>query len=302
VFILTAPTGIYRGQGAAQPQRVAGRRVILNGGLFVRSRGNFLFTYGSDSVAMYVSTNQGRSWKKVKLPKRVDTGFGDRVADFVTPRLAFFVDSRSRIWRTRNAGKSWAQILSAGGQVDGISMTDASNGYLQLSGNFGTAHQGQFGFTLRTSDGGRTWRPQSIARGVLRDAIATSAQQGYALIEDNHLFVTNTGGDAGTPTTISLRTKVKKLTPKAFKKAKGHVTVTGTIPGAVGGEQVVVSRRYLGAGEFQWSHQVVTAGANGGSFTTSWRIGRSAVFVAKWAGDSGRRGAGSVPLVISVKR
>jgi len=67
----------------------------------------------------------------------------------------------------------------------------------------------------------------------------------------------------------------------------------------VGGEQIVVARRDLKG--TRWSQQVVTAGANGGSFTTSWKISRTSVFVAQWAGDSGRRGAGSVPLVVSVK-
>jgi hypothetical protein len=61
-----------------------------------------------------------------------------------------------------------------------------------------------------------------------------------------------------------------------------------------------VARRDLSGS--RWSQQIVTAGANGGSFTTSWTIRRSSVFVAQWAGDSGRRGAGSVPLAISVKR
>jgi hypothetical protein len=76
--------------------------------------------------------------------------------------------------------------------------------------------------------------------------------------------------------------------------------VSGTLPGAVGGEQIVVSRRELGGAN--WEQQVVTAGANGGNFTTSWRMRRSTVFVAQWAGDSGRRGAGSTPLAISVQR
>ena len=51
-----------------------------------------------------------------------------------------------------------------------------------------------------------------------------------------------------------------------------------------------------------WSHQTVTAGANGGSFTTSWKVTRSSVFVAQWAGDSGRRGAGSASLFVTVKK
>lgn len=46
--------------------------------------------------------------------------------------------------------------------------------------------------------------------------------------------------------------------------------------------------------------QLVTAGANGGSFTASWNITRSSLLVAQWAGDSGRRGEGSAPVTVKV--
>ena len=134
----------------------------------------------------------------------------------------------------------------------------------------------------------------------MADAIATGPQRAYALVGGNHFFFTASGGDAGSATTLALRTTKRSFTKKAFKKARGRVTVTGTLPGAVVGEQIVVSRRDLRG--THWTQQIVTAGANGGSFTTSWRIKGSSVFVAQWAGDSGRRGAGSVPLAISVQR
>jgi hypothetical protein len=76
------------------------------------------------------------------------------------------------------------------------------------------------------------------------------------------------------------------------------VTVNGTLAGAVGGEEIVVSRRDAAGGA--WQHQEVVAGANGGSFTTTWRLSRSSVFVAQWAGDSGRPGLGSKVLSVGV--
>jgi hypothetical protein len=45
---------------------------------------------------------------------------------------------------------------------------------------------------------------------------------------------------------------------------------------------------------------VTTAGANGGSFSARFRIRSSEVFVAQWAGDSGRAGAGSQVLTVKV--
>jgi hypothetical protein len=76
------------------------------------------------------------------------------------------------------------------------------------------------------------------------------------------------------------------------------VRVTGTLAGASGGETIFVSRRDLAGG--RWQQQTVIAGANGGSFATSWRITASSVFVAQWDGDSGRLGQGSRPLKILV--
>jgi hypothetical protein len=134
----------------------------------------------------------------------------------------------------------------------------------------------------------------------MSDALTTAPLRGYALVGGNHFFFTASGGDAGNPTSLRLRTTKNRFTKKQLKKAHGRVTVSGTLPGAVGGEQIVVARRDLTGSH--WSQQIVTAGANGGSFTTSWTIRRSSVFVTQWAGDSGRRGAGSVPLAISVKR
>jgi len=49
-------------------------------------------------------------------------------------------------------------------------------------------------------------------------------------------------------------------------------------------------------GSNRWVEQVVTAGANGGRFTASFRVKGRATFVARWAGDSGRQGAGSIAL------
>jgi hypothetical protein len=50
-----------------------------------------------------------------------------------------------------------------------------------------------------------------------------------------------------------------------------------------------------------WRHQTVTAGANGGRFTTTWHIGASSVFVAQWTGDSGRSRLGSTVLRANVR-
>ena len=61
---------------------------------------------------------------------------------------------------------------------------------------------------------------------------------------------------------------------------------------------MVAARRTAGSA---WTSRTVTAGANGGSFSATFTIKGSAVFVAQWAGDSGRAGVGSKPLLVRVR-
>ena len=302
VVLVAGPKGIRRGEGAAQPQPVGNstmRRSALN---VIVSHPGLLVAYAEFGSRVFLSVDQGKTWKTIKLPKHVRLGGQGRLADFVSRNVGFAVDSDGRVLKTVNGGKKWVEMVGVGSDgIKSISMSDANNGLIPVDSSAHVSPGPQTASVLRTSDGGRTWRPQAIARGTMTDGVAAGPLQAYSLIEGNHLFFTASGGDAGTPTTISLRTPTKAFSKKTYKKAKGRlrVTVSGTIPGAVGGEQVIVSARSSGR---TWLRQTVTAGANGGSFTTSWRITRSTVFVAQWAGDSGRRGAGSVPLKVSVKR
>ena len=83
------------------------------------------------------------------------------------------------------------------------------------------------------------------------------------------------------------------------RRSKKKVTITGALKGAQGGEQIVVSARAKGS--TRWVQQVVTAGANGGRFTTAFTLPKGGQVVAEWAGDSGRRGAGSSVLNVTRK-
>ena len=163
---------------------------------------------------------------------------------------------------------------------------------------------------LRTTDSGRHWRPQRIASGDFpgtEGVISPSASRSYALTSTpaagsgvfRSLFTTSTGGDAGSASSLTLTTNRKRLTRAQFRRANRRITVSGALRGAQGGEAIVVSAR--SAGSTRWTETVVTAGANGGRFTESFRVSGSAEFVARWAGDSGRQGAGSTVLKVTVR-
>jgi hypothetical protein len=113
------------------------------------------------------------------------------------------------------------------------------------------------------------------------------------------LFFTASGGDAGSPSLLTLKALPKSFTRATLRKAKGKVTISGKLAGAVGGERVTVSARAITGTD--WTSRTVTAGANGGSFSATFTIKHAAVFVGQWAGDSGRAGVGSKPLLVRVR-
>jgi hypothetical protein len=227
---------------------------------------------------------------------------------FVNAASGVLLDAQGRLWRTSNAGRSWSEVLATGtSDVTSLAFGDASHGFLTVS-SFG--NDASNAYVLRTSDGGTTWHPQLIAAGHVspRGLAVEGANNAFALVEgpelqgkpDNRLlFFTNSGGDAGAPSTLTITTKTLRLTKKKLARLHHTISVDGVLAGAQGGEQIVVSRRSLSGGA--WQHQVVIAGVNGGSFTTTWHLTRSSVFVAQWAGDSGRASVGSKVLRVGVR-
>lgn len=311
--ILVGPRGIRVGSGGGAFTAVGNKSLRKAPLTSIAVTGPVAVVFTSGEGTMYLSSDSGSNWKPVTLPVRKTKKVGKKVIKYLkavghedgvafpSEKVGFVVDSSNQLLKTTNGGKTWVDMTGTGtSDVNVVTMASPTAGFMTI-GSFGFQAPGpnSDAFVLRTSDGGKTWRPQAIARGSLLGVLAASDTQGYALLADNRLFFTAAGGDNGQPSGLTLKPSVRSFTQKSLKKAKGKVTITGTLASAVGGEQVVVSRRdVLGSG---WSHQVVTVGANGGGFTTSWKIKRSSVFVAQWAGDSGRRGEGSAPLTVTVK-
>lgn len=311
--ILVGPRGVRVAAAGGQFNAAGGKALRKAPLTDITTSGSVVVAFSPGYGLMYMSSNGGSSWKQIALPVERTKKVGKKVVKilrrvggpndvaFSSSSVGFVIDSSKRLFRTANGGRTWTELTGVGTDaVQSISMGSGSEGFMSI-GSFATEPAGPSydAFVLRTSDGGKTWRPQAIARGTILGVLAPSSTQGFALMADDHLFFTTTGGDVGQPSGISLKPSVKSFTQKTLKKAKGKLTIKGVLQNAVGGEQVVVSRRDLTGS--RWSHQVVTVGANGGTFTTSWKIKRTSVFVAQWSGDSGRRGEGSKALQVVVK-
>ena len=141
---------------------------------------------------------------------------------------------------------------------------------------------------LRTSDAGKTWRPQAIDPFQLSDLRTGNDGTDYASAA-SLLFATQTGGDQGIRSTLAITTKNARV------KRGQSIKIPGKLSSPQGGEEITVSQRTAG----HWTSQPVIA-ASDGAFTTSWRLRAKSVYVAQWPGDGRRRGAGSKTLTVDV--
>jgi hypothetical protein len=215
--------------------------------------------------------------------------------DFVSAGTGFLRDSAGRVWRTKDGGRSWTQLLGVGTQsAIGMAFSSASAGYLVAPGfGYGTNANG---FLLRTTDGGATWHPQVVINSPIgtRGIAAPGGGVDYLLGGDSALLATPVGGDLGKPSTLTVTTSHRRLSKPR------RITVTGRLTPATGNELVTVS--YLKPGSTAWQHQIVTTAATG-SFTSSWKVPRgTSRFVAQWAGDFRSAGDGSSVLSVTVGR
>jgi photosystem II stability/assembly factor-like uncharacterized protein len=304
--LLAGPRGIRRAAAGGEFSLVsvkAARGVAVD--QFDRGA-NAIFAYGATAIVR--TTTGGRSWTTIKGPSRKrgkkSVPLRLRDVDMTSGNAGFALDTNGRAWRTANGGRKWTE-LPAVGTDNGLALAfgSATSGYLTL-GDYPADEN--VAYVLRTTDGGKHWRPQRIASGRFpgtEGVISPSSTRSYALTSTpaagtdivRSLFTTGTGGDAGSASTLSLTTNTKKV-----KRNVRRITVQGALKGAQGGEAIVVSARKIGS--TSWNEQVVTAGANGGRFTATFNVSGPAQFVARWAGDSGRQGAGSSVLTVTLRK
>lgn len=328
--LLIGPVGIRRASAG-------GRFVAVRAKLVAHAHlsdydlaGTSVFAFGRGTHTLLRSTGEGERWRAVRLPlagkpvaaaarahrrgrakARVSAGVAIRSVAFTSAQSGMLLDTSGRLWSTQNGGRSWSELLGTGtGEGVQLAFAEPGSGFMSVR-HFGG--DGRDAYVLHTTDGGRTWHPQEISAGSIPygGLVAGSGLDAAALLDapasagaepaNRLLFATGTGGDvAGTAEPISLSTRTHVISQRNLRRVHYSVRIEGALSGASGGELIVVSHRNLSGGG--WQHERVIAGANGGSFGTTWTIRHSCVFVAQWAGESGRPGQGSAPLRVIVSK
>jgi len=279
--VVIGTRGVRRSINGGETFTAVSDRDLRGAGLFAAdTAGPGIFAMGR--LRLLYSPNGGLTWRRLRRPTT------SRINDisFVSTQTGYLVDVSFRLWRTTNAGRTWTELHSTGAPVTRVEFSDARNGYA-LVPRFGRQ---TYGFVLRTTDGGASWRPQLVSPSFIRDLDAAGGTA-YALAGNFNLYATTRGGDVGAPRTLRITTRGRRISKPAT------ITVSGRLSTAVAGEQAVVSMRVSG----RWSSQLATVASNG-AFVTRWRVTKRSVFVAQVLGTADHAGAGTKPLVVDVRR
>ena len=294
LVLLIGPRGIRRSvDGGNEFARVGGRslrRAVLFG---IDATEDSLFAYGPTSLL--ISRDEGLTWRRFGRPDHRPIA----AADFVDSRVGFALGKGGRLWKTRNRGRSWRELVATG--TDGgieLAFSNDREGYVASNDLFFAKGDRRPDYLLRTIDGGKTWRPQLVSGSRdVNGIVSTGESIDLLLAGGNRFFSTTTGGDSGRRSSLVLG-RVRSLAKPRTLLVRGRLTP------AEGGEQVIVSsteadpRRRHGAVDWRFKTARVRSD---GRFTSSWRVRRTSVFVVQWTGDGERRGAGSKALKVRVK-
>ena len=287
IVLLVGPKGVLRStDGGDTFTRIRGRLLSRSKLFNVDRGGSSVFVYGSKNIL--VSTTSGRTWRKVRMPRKTLL----QAVDFVSARTGFALGQDGQVFKTKTRGDHWLDLSGVGNDdATGLSFSTTAAGFLTLK-RFGSE---PWGYVLRTTDGGRTWRPQLVGTDEPSPdgLVATGSRGAFLLADSRALLFTTSGGEHGDPSKVTLRTSRRTVRRRAV------IRISGRVSGAKGGASVVISRRERG--ERGWVSRTATVASNG-TFSTNWKLVKTAAFVAQWAGDEDNAGDGSLPLVIRTKR
>ncbi|MDX6714730.1 MAG: hypothetical protein QOH30_1288 [Baekduia sp.] len=256
-------------------------------------RGGISRTLGGGSRAYLIgrrgilrSADGGLRWEEMPLPRVANRTPTIAVGDCAVPSTCWIVTTGSRIFRTSNIGRRWTDVTASVGlplrTVRRVAAGAAGEAFLSL-GQTPTPTV-EVGIVLHTSDAGATWAPQVLEVQPVTEIDALPGRA-WALAGTTRVLTTTSGGLVGTPSVLTI-----KASPRAISGRTTTVTVTGRLPGANGGEVVMLYATGFPA-------RTLTV-SSGGSFTSLYRLKRATTFVAQWAGDGVRDGDGTPALVV----
>ena len=272
------PTAARLRPGAG-PRRPLGRAIVN-----ADRAGGAVFAWGAR--ALLWSRNGGKTWRKLKRPTRSALAS----VDFVTTRLGFALAADGRVWKTRNGGRSWRELTPTGTDdaID-LSFGGPRQGWLVLRSFAGEGG----GHLLRTSDQGRTWRPQLVDDDLDRSRRDRVDRPVHGLPARRAELPALHDHRRRSGRSELAAAHARRSTASGARSA---IKVRGKLSPAEGGEQVVVSMRRKGSKRWATrSSRSRRTGASpppGGSSRTSY-------FVAQWSGDDDRAGAGSRQLTVN---
>lgn len=288
VILLVGSKGVRRsangGLNFSQTGSKSFRKTSLTA---VDGAGSAVFVRNSKSI--FLSKTGGRTWSTVKKPKKAKK---ITQLDMVDAKRGYLLDSTKELWQTTSGGKKWTRIETTGANTaSSIAFGDFKTGYIADS----------TGRMLLTEDAGKSWARQypfyeaSSFRPALVAAFGAKSAL-LAIAGTNTVYSTDTAGRIGVNSKLTL----KASTTRARKGST--VRVTGRLTPAQGNEQVAVLARVVGAtGGTKWT-QLVRTVSIGGTFTTSWKITKPTVIIARWSGDASHDGDGTTALKISVSK
>ena len=279
VFLI-GPRGVLRSSDSGETFERHTHRVVRNRTLVEADEaGSDVVFYGPRVIAL--STNDGNSWRHIDRPAKAEVVH----VDFVSSRVGYVLDTSGRVYFTSNRGRSWTELIGVGySNGTRLAFGDRRNGWLALRSDHPTV--------LRTTDGGRSWKPQILGPSSLNGIAAVGEKGGFATFGGGPgILFTQSGGDAGAESTLGLSTP-NRIVPRGQK-----IEFNGRLSPAEGGEDVEVRvRRLTGR---NWREIDVTP-KKSGRFSFERRIRRPMVFVAQWEGDADSDGDGSRPVVVRV--
>jgi photosystem II stability/assembly factor-like uncharacterized protein len=276
---LIGPRGVLRSSDGGESFDRHTHRVVRNRTLVEADKaGSDVVFFGPRVIAL--STNDGKTWRQIPRPTaRAEVAH----VDFMSSRVGYVLETDGRVYRTRNRGASWTELIGTGySNGTRLAFGTARNGWLALRSSHPTA--------LRTTDGGKSWTPQDLGPSPLDSIAAAGSQTGFATFSSSILF-TQGGGDAGADSTLRLST-ADRTVPRGAK-----IEIIGRLSPAEGGEDVEVQARRLTGRN--WREIDVTP-TRAGRFVIEQRIRRPMVFVAQWEGDANSDGDATGPLLVQV--